>query len=246
MNNPYGHYRRHNTTTAEHMAALWKETAREHAARSSSARRYARACHDSMDAAIRRANKAERALASAEFDAAKYVADRDAAEEERDEAVRERDELRQTRHRLLGKVDQLEVKLRNSGSSGEQPRALTAREHLDAAWDAAHVPEGGIIPAGAAYLMRSNRTGRVVTPTGDWAAPVDLPVSESWGERRLLDPPAPSRPDGAEEIEAVLRDEWTFSDEDGGEDAFADLAERLASRGVRVVTEKEARHATDE
>lgn len=56
----------------------------------------------------------------------------------------------------------------------------------------------------------------------------------------------PTRPDGAEEIEAVLRDEWTFSDEDGGEDAFADLAERLASRGVRVVTEEEGRHATDE
>src|SRR5699024_5879891 len=80
-----------------------------------------RDCHDSMDAAVRRANKAE-------FDAATYRADRDAAEEERDEAVQERDELRQTRRRLLGKVDQLEVKLRNSGSSGEQPRALTARE----------------------------------------------------------------------------------------------------------------------
>ena len=87
MNNPYGHYRRHNTPAAEHMAALWKEVAREHAARSSSARRYARACHDSMDAAVRRANKAERALASAEFDAATYRADRDAAEEERDEVL---------------------------------------------------------------------------------------------------------------------------------------------------------------
>ena len=245
MNNPYGSYTRHNTTTAERMAALWKEVAREHAARSSSARRYARACHDSMDAAIRRANKAERALASAEFDAATHLADRDAAEEERDEAVQERDELRQTRRRLLGKVDQLEVKLRDSGGGGQAP-ALTAREHLQLAWKVAYVPADGVIPAGAAYLMRSNRTGRVVTPTGDWAAPVDLPASEAWGERRLLDPPTPSRPDGAEEIEAVLRDEWTFSDEDGGEDAFADLAERLASRGVRVVTEEEARHATDE
>lgn len=288
MNNPYGSYTRHNTTTAEHMAALWKEVAREHAARSSSARQHARDCHDSMDAAIRRANKAE-------FDAATHLADRDAAEEERDEAVQERDELRQIRRRLLGKVDQLEVKLRDIegteprpldsevadkewldaryeaaldqvggdkathldpmtifmiGAKWDrqyaEPRPLTAREHLQLAWDAAHVPADGIIPAGAAYLMRSNRTGRVVTPTGDWAAPVDLPASETWGERRLLDPPTPSRPDGAEEIEAVLRDEWTFSDEDGGEDAFADLAERLASRGVRVVTEEEGRHATDE
>ena len=48
----------------------------------------------------------------------------------------------------------------------------------------------------------------------------------------------PTRPDGATAIEAVLREEWSFSDEDGGEEAFADLAERLASRGVRVVTEE--------
>ena len=51
--------------------------------------------------------------------------------------------------------------------------------------------------------------------------------------------PEPERPDGAEEIEAVLREEWTFSDEDGGGDAFGDLAQRLASRGVRVVGEED-------
>ena len=53
--------------------------------------------------------------------------------------------------------------------------------------------------------------------------------------------PEPERPDGAEEIEAVLREEWTFSDEDGGGDAFGDLAQRLASRGVRVVGEEDPR-----
>ena len=121
MNNPYGHYHRHNTPAAERMAALWKEVAREHVARSSSARQHARDCHDSMNAAVRRANKAE-------SDAATYRADRDAAEEERDEAVQERDELRQTRRRLLGKVDQLEVKLRDSGGGGQAP-ALAAAEH---------------------------------------------------------------------------------------------------------------------
>lgn len=52
----------------------------------------------------------------------------------------------------------------------------------------------------------------------------------------LTEPPA--RPEGAEDIEAVLREEWTFSDGDGGEEAFADLAGRLAQRGVRVVTEE--------
>ena len=52
----------------------------------------------------------------------------------------------------------------------------------------------------------------------------------------LTEPPA--RPEGAEKVEAVLREEWSFSDEDGGEEAFADLAERLAKRGVRVVGEE--------
>ena len=52
----------------------------------------------------------------------------------------------------------------------------------------------------------------------------------------LTEPPA--RPEGAGDIEAVLREEWSFSDEDGGEEAFADLAERLAKRGVRIVGEE--------
>ena len=52
----------------------------------------------------------------------------------------------------------------------------------------------------------------------------------------LTEPPA--RPEGAEKVEAVLREEWSFSDEDGGEEAFADLAERLAKRGVRIVGEE--------
>ena len=53
----------------------------------------------------------------------------------------------------------------------------------------------------------------------------------------LTEPPA--RPEGAGDIEAVLREEWSFSDEGGGEEAFADLAERLAKRGVRVVGEEQ-------
>ena len=119
MNNPYGSYTRHNTTTAERMAALWKEVAREHAARSSSARQYARDCHDSMDAAIRRANKAERALASAEFDAATYLADLDAAEEERDEALDALRDLGAAHRALQGLAAEI--------GRAEQPRALPRR-----------------------------------------------------------------------------------------------------------------------
>ena len=55
----------------------------------------------------------------------------------------------------------------------------------------------------------------------------------------LTEPPKrPEWADDAEEIEAILREEWTFSEEDGGDDAFLNLAERLAERGVRVVGEE--------
>lgn len=108
-----------------------------------------------------------------------------------------------------------------------QPRPLTARERLDAAWEAAHVPTDGIIPKGAEYVERYGDGSFYGPLTSGGGLRADRGVLE----RRLLDPP--SRSEGAEELEAVLRDEWSFSDED----AFADLAERLASRGVRVVSE---------
>lgn len=44
----------------------------------------------------------------------------------------------------------------------------------------------------------------------------------------------PSRPEGAEEIQAVIDELFTFSDEDGGRDAAVDLANQMAERGVRV------------
>lgn len=174
MNNPYGSYTRHNTTTAEHVAALWKEVAREHAARSSSARRYARDCHDSMDAAIRRANK----------------------------AVQERDELRQTRRRLLGKVDQLEVKLRNSGGSGEQPHPLTADNITDEMRE-------------RAWLAWVNEE------TDDAQEALNLALTAA------LTQPQP-RPEGAEEIEAYMREIVASH----SEDHYGELADHLASRGV--------------
>ena len=201
MNNPYGHYTRHNTTdrddsipdTSRARAILWKYYARVE---------------------TKRAEKAEQ----------------------------ERDEARAALGKVSPRHPAVPTELLYTGHEAASARPLTAREHLDAAWEAAHVPSDGIIPAGAAYLMRSNRTGRVVTPTGDWAAPADLPASETWGERRLLDPPAPSRPEGAEEIEAYMREMVASHPEDH----YGELADHLASRGVRVVTEKEARHATDE
>ena len=150
------------------------------------------------------------------------------AERERENAERERDELRAALASEVARGNALQDAL------DAAPGALTAREHLDAAWEAAHVPEDGMIPAETEYMMRFRRSTYGIRKSGP--EPVE---AESAFSRRMVDPPAPARPDGAEEIEAVLREEWTFSDEDGGGDAFGDLAQRLASRGVRVVGEED-------
>ncbi|MFE5777098.1 hypothetical protein [Brachybacterium sp. NPDC056505] len=67
--------------------------------------------------------------------------------------------------------------------------SMTAREHLDAAWSAAYVPADGIVPAGAAYITRYEGDTLLASPDGGNAE--GLPARGNWGERRLLDPPAP-------------------------------------------------------
>ena len=65
--------------------------------------------------------------------------------------------------------------------------SLTAREHLDAAWEAAYVPEDGIIPAGAEYLSRFPDGGLYIGSAWDVGVRANTRL-----ERRLLDPPAPA------------------------------------------------------
>ena len=271
MNNPYGHYRRHNTPAAEHMAALWKEVAREHVARSSSARQHARDCHDSMDAAIRRANKAE-------FDAATYRADHDdtdggvaaaaieeaagsdsiefwqsvflaeqrraeKAEEERDEARRYECSDLDAHWRLGEALASLkEANATVASLRAEQPRALTP----DAITDS-HV---------LSARLKANALG--------WFGRFDAPAEE-WRQvltAALTEPP--SRPEWedapyvwADSAQGGGRVIWKRSTSDDGRVIWSSGGTWRPSwmltnpapvvpEGVRVVTEKEARHATDE
>lgn len=63
--------------------------------------------------------------------------------------------------------------------------AMTAREHLDAAWEAAYEPECGNVPKGAWFLTKSTTGVNVRVAT------------EAFGAHgvRLLDSPTPARPE---------------------------------------------------
>lgn len=111
--------------------------------------------------------------------------------------------------------------------------SLTAREHLELAWDAAIVPEDGTIPAGAAHISRwgdGNDFAYLRGRMGEREA-VDANV-----ERRLLDPPSPARPEGAEEWEDWLIE--TMPHESMPDEDIALLADRIAARAVTNPEEK--------
>ena len=65
----------------------------------------------------------------------------------------------------------------------------TAREALEAAWELAHVPEDGIIPAMRMHLRRSREDGRLFISL----AGTDVEATSGRSERRLIDPPTPKR-----------------------------------------------------
>lgn len=111
----------------------------------------------------------------------------------------------------------------------EGSRPLTAREHLDAAWDAAHTPEDGMIPAETEYIVRFSPGTYAVRKTG--ADPVS---AESAFTRRLLAPPEAV---GAAEQLRVLLAAYGDQDEDA-DDYEGRLSVYLARHGVRVEEEK--------
>ena len=107
--------------------------------------------------------------------------------------------------------------------------AMTAREHLDSAWAKAH--ETDAIPAGAGYVTKwDNGDVEAVLEGSLHGKPSRGPVFK----RRLLDPPAPARPEGAEELdEFVDRSIRGCSDITSPETVRA-ISDGLAESGVRV------------
>ena len=103
-------------------------------------------------------------------------------------------------------------------------RPATAREHLDAAWDAAHTPEDGMIPAETEYIVWFRPGTYAVRETG--AEPIS---AESAFTRRLLDPPAPGP---AEQLRALLA---AYRGQDADADDYEGrLSVYLARHGARV------------
>lgn len=109
-----------------------------------------------------------------------------------------------------------------------EARPLTAREHMDAAWDAAHTPADGMIPAETEYIVRFNPGIYAVRKTG--AEPIS---AESAFTRRLLDPPAPGPAEQLRALLAAYRDQDVDADDYEGR-----LSVYLARHGARVGEEK--------
>ncbi len=92
-----------------------------------------------------------------------------------------------------------------------------------------------MIPAGAAFIEREV-DGQLFLNIDGPAFKPPLSASEDGYERRLLDAPEPqrpARPEGAEELEAVIglnAGAWTA----GGAEDVRKLANLLASEGVRA------------
>lgn len=152
-------------------------------------------------------------IEAAQAETTEAVARAEKAERERDEAIREAEELGEA----LDNVKPVDT--------------MTAREHLDAAWDAAYVPADGTIPGRTPFLFRTKHgtDRRVSMSTG---APDDLPTNSVAGERRLLDPPTPARPDW-KRLEDLLREQPSGT--------VTEAARWLIEHGVRAPEDGEER-----
>ena len=107
----------------------------------------------------------------------------------------------------------------------ERERTVTL-DALQAAWEGA---EQGEVAEGDVLIRRSGENFTVWVAGGGWSTEA---LSRSGHTRVLHRAPKPQRPEGAEAIEEALLKEWLF---DGSDEAVADLADRLARRGVLVV-----------
>ena len=185
-------------------------------------------CGDQAERAYRRAIAAEQKRDEAESECGGWRVRAEAAESQRNKwrEIAKRWEVEGDEARTLA-----------ASRLGKRENTMTARELLDAAWEAAHVPEDGIIPEGCMFLDRGTAGVVVVGAAGN-----DLASRGSSWERRLVDPPTPKRPEGAEEWEDWLID--NLDHEALSDQQIEDLANRIAQRALAEVgltenTEKE-------
>lgn len=134
--------------------------------------------------------------------------------------------------RVRSELARMKERAKQAEAERDEMRAMTARDHLAAAWGAAYVPGDGIIPAGAEY-MEKYRSGSFFGPRTDGGK---LVADGGSTERRLLDEPTPKRPEGAAELEAILAGSWPLDRE-----GLSAAANDLALNGVRVTTEGDPR-----
>ena len=192
---------------------------------------------DDMDGGVAAAlieKEAEDTLSLVQQQRDQATARAEKAEQERDEALYQRDQWMRANDSTRDILDEAIEERRRIARALDLPENATADAMVKHAAESRPLTPDAITDemverAGGTYVNALRNRGYI-------ASMKDSHTREVFREAltaALTEPPA--RPEGAEDIEAIIREEWSFSDEDGGEEAFADLAERLAKRGVRVV-----------
>lgn len=199
-------YRLDERDASRDMAALWKETAREHVGRSRTALSWAEMCEEAVRTATDCAEKAERVACpdkdvhwrydEAITDLAAVKATSEEIEKQLADAIRERDEARATKGMHKRRADEERAR-----ADEAEPRSVEVTDAM---------------------------VGRTVAEADEWAsAYVNATVLRAVLTAALT---VPTRPEGAEEIEAEL---IAFEDTEQPH-TLSKRADFLASRGVRV------------
>lgn len=148
-----------------------------------------------------------------------------------EKAEQEMSAYRSTRNYWVERAGRAEREI----AKAETKRCLTAREHLDAAWDAAYEPEGHI-PARTPMIVRTVGTGELHTEhAGGRGASAETWMGETliW-ERRLLDTPEPARDPEAEKLDPTITAAIRGHSDITSPTVVHAIADALADEGVRA------------
>lgn len=216
---------------ARAFAARWKETARHHIKHGRMFRASFNEAIKQRDHANARADLNAQSVATIEKQARTYALEQiEAAQAETTEAVKRAEKAEHERD-TARKFQRVIAKDRDDLRDRLAAESLTAREHLDAARASGYpLPKGATIPAGVPFWVKPGEEPWEFVPGGT-AGDLDTSPFPA-AQYVLLDPPAPTRPEGAEEYQRIIADRVAGDLPDDVIRALADDVAKMAGETV--------------